>query len=112
MSTQDQVMFNTVKEQIVIMIKPAIEEELKGKEYSAKDGPTWAHQISERIVRQLPDKSKDFKYSVTCIILNKNEGGLHMSSSCYWNATSDGNIVEKWENDSMYCIVSLFGFAI
>lgn len=104
--------FNSIKEQLKEIVTSSIEAELKGKEYSAKDGPTYAHQISERIVKQLPEKSKEFKYSVTCIILNKSEGGLHMSSSCYWNATTDGNIVERWENDTMYCIVTLFGFAI
>ncbi len=104
--------FNSLKEPVKQIVLDSIKAELEGKEYSAKDGPTLAHQISERIIKQLPEKSKDFKYSVTCLILNKSEGGLHMSSSCYWNATTDGNIVERWENDTMYCIVTLFGFAI
>ena len=108
----EQAQFSKVKQMIQDLVKKSIEEELKDKAYSAKDGPNWAHNISEKVVKQLPEKSKDFKYSVTCIILNKSEGGLHMSSSCYWNAVSDGNIVEKWENESMHCIVSLFGFAI
>ena len=110
--TAEPVPFNTIKEDLKTIILKMIDEELKDKQYSAKDGPTYAHQISERIIKLLPDKSKDFKYSVTCIILNKSEGGLHMSSSCYWNASTDGNIVERWENDTLYCIVTLFGFAI
>ena len=104
--------FNSIKDQLKDVIVSSIDAELKGKEYSTKDCPAYAHQISESIVKQLPEKSKDFKYSVTCIILNKSEGGLHMSSSCYWNASTDGNIVERWENETMYCIVTLFGFAI
>ena len=108
----EPVPFNTIKEALNELVLTSIKAELDGKEYSAKDGPTLAHQISERIVKQLPERSKDFKYSVTCIILNKSEGGLHMSSSCYWNATTDGNIVVRWENETMYCIVTLFGFAI
>ena len=110
--TAEQVPFNTVKDQMKTLISNSIEAELKGKEYSPKDGPTYAHQISETIIKQLPDKSRDFKYSVSCIILNKSEGGLHMSSSCYWNASTDGNIVERWENETMYCIVTLFAFAL
>ena len=110
--TAEPVPFNSIKEQLKEVIVSSIESELKGKEYSAKDGPTYAHQVSEKIIKQLPEKSKDFKYSVTCIILNKSEGGLHMSSSCYWNASTDGNIVERWENETLYCIVTLFGFSI
>ena len=108
----EPVPFSSIKEKVTEVVRVTVTEELDKKQYTAKEGPTWAHTISEKVVRQLPDISKDFKYSVSCIILNKNEGGLHMSSSCYWNAVSDGNVVFKWENDNMYCIVSLFGFAI
>eukprot|EP00826_Nyctotherus_ovalis_P017328 TRINITY_DN1509_c0_g1_i10.p4 TRINITY_DN1509_c0_g1~~TRINITY_DN1509_c0_g1_i10.p4 ORF type:complete len:112 (+),score=50.49 TRINITY_DN1509_c0_g1_i10:108-443(+) len=110
--TAEQATFATVKEQLREVVLGSIEAELKGKEYSAKEGPTYAHQISESVIKQLPEKSKDFKYSVSCIILNKSEGGLHMSSSCFWNASTDGNIVERWENETMYCIVTLFAFAL
>ncbi len=103
-------LFNKKKQQVSDIVKEVLDKALKDKQYAAKDGPGWAHQISEEVVRRLPEVSKEFKYSVTCIILNKSEGGLHMSSSCYWNATTDGNHVEKWENDNMYCIVSVFGF--
>ena len=108
----EEVLFNTIKDQLQKVVVSCIESELKGKEYSIKDGPTYAHQISETIVKTLAERSKDFKYSVSCIILNKSEGGLHMSSSCFWNASTDGNIVERWENETMYCIVTLFAFAI
>eukprot|EP00826_Nyctotherus_ovalis_P017332 TRINITY_DN1509_c0_g1_i5.p2 TRINITY_DN1509_c0_g1~~TRINITY_DN1509_c0_g1_i5.p2 ORF type:complete len:112 (+),score=39.83 TRINITY_DN1509_c0_g1_i5:166-501(+) len=110
--TAEQVSFGTIKGQLKEVVLGCIEKELKGKDYSAKDGPTYAHQISESIIKLLPEKSKDFKYSVSCIILNKSEGGLHMSSSCFWNSSTDGNIVERWENETMYCIVTLFAFAL
>ena len=110
--TTENVSFNSLKESIRNMVTKSIDEELKGIEYSAKDAPTWAHQISEKIIKQLPEKSKEFKYSVTSIIFNKSEGGLHMSSSCYCNATTDGSVIEKYETETLYCIVCLFGFAV
>ena len=104
--------FNSIRDQFQTVIISSMESELKGKEYSAKDSPNYAHQISENIVRQLPEINRELRYCVTCIIFNKSEGGFYISSSCYWNSLTDGNIVEQWENETIFCIVTLFGFDI
>ncbi len=44
--------------------------------------------------------------------MQKNGGGLHTASSCYWDNSSDGSCTVRWENKTMYCIVSVFGLAI
>jgi dynein light chain Tctex-type 1 len=106
-----QISFAELRDRIMEKMKALIGVHLQEKTYQAKDGPAWAHEISEEAVRELQTIDTNFKYAVTCIILNKNEGGLHMSSSCYWNTTTDGNCVIKWENESMYCILNAFGFA-
>ena len=38
--------------------------------------------------------------------------GLHTASSCYWDNSTDGSCTVRWENKTMYCIVSVFGLAI
>ena len=53
-----------------------------------------------------------FFISVTCVIMQKNGAGLHTASSCYWDNSTDGSCTVRWENKTMYCIVSVFGLAI
>jgi dynein light chain Tctex-type 1 len=38
--------------------------------------------------------------------------GLHLASSCYWDASTDGSATFRWENKSMYCVVSVFALAV
>ena len=53
-----------------------------------------------------------FKDIATCVIMQKNGAGLHTSSSCYWDNTTDGSRTVRWESKSMYCIVTVFGLGI
>lgn len=52
-----------------------------------------------------------FLLVVTCTIMQKNGAGLHTASSCFWDNTTDGSCTVRWENKTMYCIVSVFGLA-
>lgn len=49
---------------------------------------------------------------VTCTIMQKNGAGLHTASSCFWDNATDGSCTVRWENKTMYCIVSVFGLGI
>lgn len=51
-------------------------------------------------------------FAVTCTIMQKNGAGLHTASSCYWDNVTDGSCTVRWENKTMYCIVSVFGLAL
>ena len=78
------------------------------KNYNPDDCSKYTHEISEKVVESISKIFSTFKFTVTCIILNKKEGGLHMSSSCYWDATTDGNIIINESNDAVYIIVNIF----
>ncbi|GCB73569.1 hypothetical protein scyTo_0002649 [Scyliorhinus torazame] len=49
---------------------------------------------------------------VTSVIMQKNGAGLHTASSCYWDNLGDGSCTVRWENKTMFCIVSVFGLGI
>ena len=49
---------------------------------------------------------------VNCVIMQKTGAGLHTAISCYWDTSTDGSCTIKWENKTMYCIVTVFGLAI
>lgn len=72
----------------------------------------WTSNVVEQCLNQLTKLGKPFKYIVTCVIMQKNGAGLHTASSCFWDNGTDGSCTVRWENKTMYCIVSVFGLAI
>ena len=104
--------FSKIKDASSEDINKIIQSFLKDKSYSATEAPQWTHSLSEEIVKYMQNKDKEFKYSSTVIIINKSDGGFHMSSSCYWNSETDGNLVLKIETETLYCIANVFGFSL
>uniref|UniRef100_A0AAQ4S7C4 Dynein light chain Tctex-type 1 n=1 Tax=Gasterosteus aculeatus aculeatus TaxID=481459 RepID=A0AAQ4S7C4_GASAC len=90
----------------------ALEAVIGEHDYQHNRVNQWTNLVLEQCLSQLTKLWKPFKYIVTCIILQKNGAGLQTASSCFWDNTSDGSCVERWENKSMYCIVTVFGVAI
>lgn len=48
---------------------------------------------------------------VKCVIMQKCGAGYHAASSCYWDNRTDGSCTVRWENETMYISVSVFGLA-
>ena len=121
------------------IIKESIESTIGGNSYVHTKVNQWTNSVVESCLASLTKLQKPFKYigeneffslnsfsisseltvkpcassfSVTCVIMQKNGAGLHTASSCYWDNTTDGSCTVRWENKTMYCIVSVFGLAI
>lgn len=90
----------------------AIESAIGGNAYQHSKVNQWTTSVVEQSLSQLTKLGKPFKYIVTCVIMQKNGAGLHTASSCFWDNSSDGTCTVRWENKTMYCIVSAFGLAI
>uniref|UniRef100_F7C5B9 Dynein light chain Tctex-type 1 n=1 Tax=Ornithorhynchus anatinus TaxID=9258 RepID=F7C5B9_ORNAN len=90
----------------------AIESSIGGNAYQHSKVNQWTTNVVEQTLSQLTKLGKPFKYIVSCVIMQKNGAGLHTASSCFWDTTSDGSCTVRWENKTMYCIVSTFGLAI
>ncbi|XP_056120303.1 dynein light chain Tctex-type 1-like isoform X2 [Rhinichthys klamathensis goyatoka] len=88
----------------------AVESTIGNHSYQHNKINQWMSNIVESSLSQLTKLGKPFKYIVMCIILQKNGAGLHTASSCFWDNTTDGSF--RWENKTIYCIVSVFGLAI
>ncbi|CAO1406972.1 unnamed protein product [Diamesa serratosioi] len=115
-------------------IKEAIENTIGGNAYQHDKVNTWTGQVVETCLSVLTKQQKPYKYIgkqmnsflqcteidyyyylkclVTAMIMQKNGAGLHTASSCFWNNDTDGSCTVRWENKTMYCIVSVFGLAI
>ena len=94
------------------IIKESIENTIGGNGYAHAKVSQWTNAVVESCLASLTKLQKPFKYIVTCVLMQKNGAGLHTASSCYWDNSTDGSCTVRWENKTMYCIVSVFGLAI
>ncbi|CAJ0938614.1 unnamed protein product [Ranitomeya imitator] len=101
-----------VVDEVSNIIKESIESAIGGNAYQHNKVNQWTTNVVEQTLSQLTKLGKPFKYIVTCVIMQKNGAGLHTASSCFWDNSTDGSCTVRWENKTMYCIVSAFGLAI
>nr|WAW84851.1 dynein light chain Tctex-type [Halisarca dujardinii] len=101
-----------VVEEVSQIIKESIENVLGSSHYQHNRVNQWTSSVVEQCLNQLTKLGKAYKYIVTCAIMQKTGAGFHSASSCFWDNTTDGSCTLRWENKSMYCIVSVFGLAI
>uniref|UniRef100_A0A8C7XD04 Dynein light chain Tctex-type 3 n=1 Tax=Oryzias sinensis TaxID=183150 RepID=A0A8C7XD04_9TELE len=94
------------------IVKECIENVVGGDDYSANLVNKWTAGIVERCLAQLVKQGKSYKYIVTCAVMQKTGAGLHTANSCYWDTAMDGSTTVRWENRTMYCVVSVFAVAV
>ena len=108
----NEVSFQNVKESIEQKARQIIDKHLQKRSYTINDAKEWTNTISKECVNSLTEISKNFKYMVNCIIMQKSDCGLNVSGSCYWDNESDGNVCISWDSPSMICVVNIFGVAL
>ncbi|KAI4899886.1 hypothetical protein NFI96_012082 [Prochilodus magdalenae] len=106
----DEVSFNP--DEASNAVKECIEGVIGGVDYSQNKVNQWTASIVEHSLTQLVKQGKPFKYIVNCAIMQKSGAGLHTANSCYWDTTTDGSCTVRWENRTMYCVVSVFAVAV
>jgi len=112
MATQDAVVFTEIRDQAAKIAEDTIKNYLEKKTYTSKEVQNWVNAISDNIIKALTEMNKNFKFMVTCIIMQKNDAGLNVASTCYWNSQVDGYCTIKWENPTMFCIVNIFAVGL
>uniref|UniRef100_A0A3Q2VKN3 Dynein light chain Tctex-type 1b n=3 Tax=Haplochromini TaxID=319058 RepID=A0A3Q2VKN3_HAPBU len=101
-----------VVEDVSTIIKESVEATIGGNAYQHNRVNQWTTSIVEQCLSQLSKLGKPFKYILTCVIMQKNGAGMQTASTCFWDNSTDGSCTVRWENKSVYCIVSVFGLAI
>ncbi|XP_061571659.1 dynein light chain Tctex-type 3-like [Cololabis saira] len=94
------------------IVKECIEGVVGTDDYSQNLVNKWTAGIVERCLTQLVKQGKPYKFIVTCAVMQKTGAGLHTANSSYWDTTSDGSCTVRWENRTMYCVVSVFAVAV
>ncbi|XP_061595267.1 dynein light chain Tctex-type 1 [Cololabis saira] len=101
-----------VVEEVRSIIQDSIETAIGGNAYEFNRVNQWTTSVMEQSLSQLSKLGKPFKYIVNCTIMQKSGAGLQTGSSCFWDNSADGTCTVRWENKTMYCIVTVFGLAI
>jgi dynein light chain Tctex-type 1 len=99
-------------EQVEESIGKHIPGTLGSNPYNARKVNEWTNQIVAMCLKDLQQLAKPFKYIITCIISQKNGAGLVTSSSTYWDAGKDNCVHVNWGNDTMTCIVCIYGICV
>ncbi len=104
-------------EMVERVVSDSIDEVLKDQIYSDDLTQFWGNKICEIILTRLVDLKKPSRYSIDCLIMQRNGAGLHSASAAYFDNTADGQISYLWPrektkdqpNKTMICQVTVFG---
>lgn len=81
---------------------------LQGQDFSQSQVQEWTDAICSQTVASCRALSGSFKYTVTCVLAQKMGGGLTVGSAACWEPSTDGCMVERWENQSILALLVLF----
>ncbi|CAM4898947.1 unnamed protein product [Rotaria socialis] len=93
------------------IIRAIVEDILNRNKFNEDNVNSWTRQIVDRCQQSLLEIHNSFKTIITAMIIPKSEENIHMSNACLWDYEVDGSTIIKWENNSMYCIVSAFALS-
>ena len=98
------------KSEVEEMALNAAKNKLSGKNYKADQVKGWCEEIIREILTQLhDDKYQPFKYLANCLILSKRSNGVHTVTMSLWDPQNDGSVTAQWSNETMQCIVTVWG---
>jgi dynein light chain Tctex-type 1 len=94
------------------IVRQAIHHSLNEHSYNAKKVNEWCNNIITNCLKDLQALARPFKYVITCIIMQKTGAGLNTTASMNWDATKDGYCKVPWQNQTMHCIVAVYGLSV
>mmetsp|Transcript_5387 Transcript_5387/g.7282 ORF Transcript_5387/g.7282 Transcript_5387/m.7282 type:complete len:120 (+) Transcript_5387:170-529(+) len=94
------------------VIRESVESTLGTAAFQHNKVNPWTSNIVEGSLKRLAALNKPFKYIVTCALLQKSGGGMHIASTSLWDDKTDAKMTIMWENGTMHCIVTVYWLAI
>mmetsp|Transcript_12272 Transcript_12272/g.14817 ORF Transcript_12272/g.14817 Transcript_12272/m.14817 type:complete len:112 (+) Transcript_12272:91-426(+) len=91
----------------------SIQSVLKGEVYDPSRVGMWIDEITKIALEELSNVSTNFKYAVSCMVIQKRGAGLDCATVAHWDCQTDAVVHISWdENRTISCILSIFGVAI
>ena len=101
-----------ISQDIETVIKNAIGSVLSDATYTPPRVNDWSNNILASALKGLQSLKRPFKYVLSVIIMQKNGAGLVSAVSTFWDLAKDGLTKITWENNTMHCIVTVFGLSV
>ncbi|KAK2835415.1 hypothetical protein Q5P01_015899 [Channa striata] len=96
------------------IVKECIREILRERLSGVRYNPEEVANLSESLADSIKDKVKDagfqrYKLIVQVVIGEQRGQGVKMSCRCLWDADTDKYVEDVFMNDSLFCVVAVFG---
>jgi hypothetical protein len=60
--------------------------------YAADKASELSTKINNEVIAYFSVAYPTYKFCSSCLVINNKEGGVHLTSSCFWEEKVDGNI--------------------
>jgi len=92
------------------IISNVLLEVLDGKQYISSQIQEWTSKISDTISTQVKELNmRRYKHIVQVLIAQQTGAGCRYIARCRWDAECDAQVSNYFTNESMACIVTVFG---
>jgi len=108
----DKFEFKEVSHKVEQAALKALTSTLDGKTYAVSKVGEYIDTIGTNTIGELKLISSNFKYVVSCVIVQNVGAGLHYESVAHWDQATDGSIVVKYENQELVGICVVMVIAI
>eukprot|EP00903_Cladosiphon_okamuranus_P016100 g14861.t1 len=102
--------------EVVSIAQEAVGKVLEGRSYSKGKVAGWTDTITSHCIAALTTLSENFKFGVSCLIVERPElrssAQVHSATAAFWDTRADGASTVRWENDTMACVIFLFGVGL
>ena len=106
-SKEDKKLF--VVDDISTVVSSAIGSVLGNASFTSDKTKDWSNSIIQSSLKGLQSLNRPYKYCLIVTIMQKNGAGLVSAASVYWDPREDGVCKVSWENETMHCVVAVFG---
>ncbi|XP_029004234.1 dynein light chain Tctex-type protein 2B isoform X2 [Betta splendens] len=91
-------------------IRDVVRERLGGVQYDPEAAPDLSRSLADSIKDRVKNVGFDRYKLVVQVVIGEQRGqGVKMSSRCLWDADTDNYAEDVYINDSLFCVVAVFG---
>ena len=100
--------FEDIKEDVRGLVEDILKSHLDG-EYVESDQKQKLSETLNEINQKLHQTYPGYKFVVSGTSFKKGHAGLNYAASCFWNPSSDGSVMGKFENEFQNAFVTVAG---
>ena len=108
----DKFEFKDVSHKVEQAALKVLTSTLDGKVYAASKVSEYIDTVGTSTIGELKLISSNFKYVVSCVIVQNVGAGLHYESVAHWDQSTDGSVIVKYENQDLVGICVVMAIAI